>query len=63
MDFFALYQHLFVLSFDIQCPMKRNICSIHVGARTAMIVAAKCIHYHGVTEDGEPQILGHTNQQ
>ena len=35
----------------------------HVEARTAMIVVAKCIHYHDVTEDGEPQILGHTNQQ
>ena len=63
MDFFvALYHHLFVGSFDIQCPVNRNICSTHVGDRTAMIVVAKCIHYHDVTEDGELQILGHTNQ-
>ena len=53
MDFFTL----FFETFDIQCLVKRNICFIHVAARTVIIVIAKCIYYHDVTEDGDPQIL------
>ena len=59
--FIALYHYLFVGTFGIQCLMKQNICFIHVGARTVIIIVAKC--YHDVTEDGDPQILACYNYQ
>ena len=44
-----------LLTFNV--PGNGILCFIYVGARTVIIVVAKCIHYHDVAVDGDPQIL------